>query len=81
MIDYKELLRKYINHVGTEEGWTFMPYSGDGFSEEEVQELNDLDVKAEINPETPAIACRSTDYENKIKAILLEDLKSIGVDV
>ena len=35
MIDYRELLKKYMNHVGEEEGVHFVVYLGYDFSDEE----------------------------------------------
>ncbi len=48
MIDYRELLKKYINHVGEAEGVTFIwGWQGieesDNFSLEEKDELKKLD--------------------------------------
>lgn len=55
MIDYKELLMKYINHVADNEGVTFIKdcFKGDCFTEEEWAELTKLDEEAwrEINGE------------------------------
>lgn len=43
IIDYKELLRKYIKLVGSEEGSDFISYAEEPeFSKEEIQELNNL---------------------------------------
>jgi DNA-directed RNA polymerase specialized sigma24 family protein len=42
----RELFKKYINHVSREEGTTFMPSEYDGFSAEEVAELEALDTEA-----------------------------------
>lgn len=48
MIDYRELLKKYINHVGYMEGVTFMPQEYDkDFSEEERAVLLILDSEGE----------------------------------
>jgi hypothetical protein len=47
-MDYRELLKKYINHVGYCEGTTFihMAYPDDmGFTAEEVAELEKLDAE------------------------------------
>ncbi len=54
MIDYKDLLIKYINHVGMNEGVSFLDrrcWFGDTyFSEEEWAELQELD-KIYLDPE------------------------------
>lgn len=44
-MDYRELLIKYIDHVGNEEGITFIPRTADhcGFTDEEVEELKKLE--------------------------------------
>jgi len=43
-IDYKELLRKYITHVGYSEGVTFLKYRDERlFSEDEWSVLQELD--------------------------------------
>ena len=48
MIDYRELLRKYINHVGCCEGITFLSniYASD-FTTEEFAELQKLDKEGD----------------------------------
>lgn len=46
-MDYRDLLLKYINHVGEEEGTTFLSWDRhDHFTEEEWDELQRLDVEA-----------------------------------
>lgn len=50
MIDYKELLIKYINYVGYEEGTTHIPVYGDEFTDEEKAELDRLDALGDANP-------------------------------
>ena len=49
-MDYRELLKKYIEYVGLCDGSTFI-YSiathGDDFTEEEIKELNKLDDEVE----------------------------------
>lgn len=44
-IDYRELLKKYINHVGEEEGTTFLAWADESgrFTDEELTELRVLD--------------------------------------
>jgi len=42
VIDYKELLHKYIWHVGDAEGSCFLPREGEGFEEDEMKELRKL---------------------------------------
>lgn len=48
MIDYRELIKKYINHVGECEGVSFIQnnYLGKEFSKEEKEELIKLDKEA-----------------------------------
>lgn len=47
MIDYKELLRKYIQHVYASEGCNFAPgtmtWSGVEFTEEEIKAWEELE--------------------------------------
>jgi hypothetical protein len=45
-MDYRELLKKYINHVGEEEGTTFLSWDGDDrFTEAEWDELQALEAE------------------------------------
>lgn len=52
MIDYRQLLLKYIHHVGVEEGVTFIdhiescPELYPQFSQEEIGELVELDLES-----------------------------------
>lgn len=78
MVDYKELLRKYLFKVGCEEGITFAPNMYDNmFTAEEVlafKELEDLmfpptEVREEFK--------RSVEYTNKMQKLMREDLNSI----
>jgi hypothetical protein len=45
-MDYKELLIKYINHVGNNEGTTFLDFQDDAFTDAEWAELTALDEQA-----------------------------------
>ncbi len=49
MINHKELLKKYIEHVLTCEGYSFISdiQSYEGFSDEEVEELRLLELEVE----------------------------------
>lgn len=48
-MDYRELLKKYMAHVFTNEGTTFMgdAHTYGGFTEEELAELRKLDKEIE----------------------------------
>lgn len=46
--DYRELLIKYMAHVGAYEGTFFIPrYSSDGFFDEEISKLLEIADEAE----------------------------------
>jgi hypothetical protein len=51
-MDYRELLVKYMAHIGEQEGIYFLGYLGKGFSEEEKAELQKLSKEADEWPQT-----------------------------
>jgi len=46
--DYRQLLMKYIYHIGSAEGVTFLNYRVSLFTEEEWQELQRLDEESMV---------------------------------
>lgn len=44
-IDYRDLLAKYIDHVGEEEGTTFLVYPRDRFTTEELAALREIEAE------------------------------------
>ncbi len=73
-MDYKELLRKYINHVGYEEGTDFLNINCGEFTEEEFKELQDISGRP--FPESKETLVRTVDYLRDVKKTMLEDLKT-----
>lgn len=54
MVDYRKLLWKYINHVGHEEGTTFLSWLSHGddtFDDDEIDALKVLDANPKEYPE------------------------------
>lgn len=52
MIDYQELLRKYIQHVVAEEGWSYLCNirgSDVYFSEEQIQALTEIEKQLDLD--------------------------------
>lgn len=76
MIDYKELLRKYIDHVSTEEGTTFINkhmIEWGEFSEEEFLELETLKGGPTLTSYEPLM--RSPEWRAGVKELLSTHLQ------
>lgn len=75
MLDYKELLRKYIDHVSTEEGTDFLhdgPNYDLTFTDEEWKELQDLSGRPWPISTEPLV--RSSEYSKQMKDTLINEL-------
>lgn len=49
-MDYKELLKKYMNHVGEYEGYSFIPNSPYGnVTAEDIEELKKIEKQIDCN--------------------------------
>jgi hypothetical protein len=60
-IDYRDLLRRYIHHVGYYEGFTYISYAGEGdFSQEEIEEMERLEEMSE-NPHNEQVEAMTKD--------------------
>lgn len=79
MVDYQELLRKYIDLVKSEEGISFLPVSSyfrEDFTKEELEALVELNGTVPVyNPD--AVLVRSPEYLEELKDLLLKEMKAV----
>lgn len=76
MVDFKELLRKYIDLVKSEEGISFLPVSSyfrEDFTKEELEALVELNGPVPVyNPD--AVLTRTPEYSEGLRKLLSREL-------